>query len=215
MGSALGCRKVAAARAGVSVEEYVARVESGEKWCTGCKEWHSRAAFGDDASRSDGLAASCLVARKARHAIVYVKRGRRSTRGVFRAATRDGDKRQARARVNHAVDVGQIPDPNSLPCADCGHVYSGQTRHEYDHYLGYSAEHQMSVQAACAPCHRRREIGRASIENRLPVNASLTHEQVRLIRQSEESTGHMATALNVDTETVRRVRKGETYRSIR
>jgi 5-methylcytosine-specific restriction endonuclease McrA len=49
----------AAKRIGVPVDEYVSRINSGEKWCTGCKEWHSRTLFYVDRSRSDGLAASC------------------------------------------------------------------------------------------------------------------------------------------------------------
>lgn len=63
MGSALGVLKTAARRLDLSLEAYLARVDAGEKWCGGCREWHSRSAFGVDAARSDGLMARCLDSR--------------------------------------------------------------------------------------------------------------------------------------------------------
>lgn len=215
MGSAIGCRKVAAAKAGMSLEDYIARVEAGQKWCTGHKEWHARDAFGADASRADGLAAQCLRWRKRHYDTTHVRKGMRSRAGLFRVPARDGDKKQARARANHAVDAGRLPDPNSLPCVDCGHKYDGQRRHEYDHHMGYSAEHQLTVQAVCSVCHRRRESERAMAENKLPANSKLSHEQVRAIRSSDQSTRALAESMGLDTETVRLVRVGATYRCVR
>ena len=76
-------------------------------------------------------------------------------------AAREGDYRQARRRVNYLVDLGLLPRPNNLPCADCGHVWKpGQLRHEYDHHLGYDAQHHEDVEAVCTPCHHDRETGR-------------------------------------------------------
>lgn len=70
---------------------------------------------------------------------------------------RDGDAEQARQRVNVEVRTGYRPSPNDIPCHDCGHVYSkGERRHEYDHYLGYSAEHHLDVQSVCTTCHSKR-----------------------------------------------------------
>lgn len=63
MGSALGVRKVHAARMGITLDEYDARVAAGKKRCTRCKAWHPRSAFGADRSRSDGLDASCRTSR--------------------------------------------------------------------------------------------------------------------------------------------------------
>lgn len=68
MGSAAGARKVAAARIGVPLAEYDARVMRGEKWCMACKRWHLRKAFGRDASRGDGLAARCLGSNSSKSA---------------------------------------------------------------------------------------------------------------------------------------------------
>lgn len=69
---------------------------------------------------------------------------------------RDGDKIQARQRVNVEIRNGYMENPNELPCFDCGHVGSDR-RHEYDHYLGYDAEHHLDVQPVCAKCHHARD----------------------------------------------------------
>lgn len=63
MGSALGVRKVAASRIGVTLAEYDVHVAQGEKWCTRCKTWHPKSGFGADRSRSDGLASYCVKSR--------------------------------------------------------------------------------------------------------------------------------------------------------
>ena len=74
---------------------------------------------------------------------------------------RDGDKEQARQRINVEVRTGRRPHPNSLPCKDCGHVWSaGERRHEYDHYLGYAAAHHYDVEPVCTKCHADRDSAR-------------------------------------------------------
>lgn len=71
---------------------------------------------------------------------------------------RDGDKEQARQRINVEVREGRRPHPNSIPCVDCGHVWGpGERRHEYDHHLGYAAEHHYDVQSVCTLCHAKRD----------------------------------------------------------
>lgn len=78
--------------------------------------------------------------------------------GPAPAPPRDGDKRQARQRINVEVRTGRRPHPNELPCADCGHVWSlGERRHEYDHHLGYAADHHYDVQSVCTLCHSHRD----------------------------------------------------------
>lgn len=128
-----------------------------DKWCTSCKSTHQPGAFGKDPTRSDGLAARCLQSRR-------VKSPRRPgyAKGAHRhgwlTAARDGDQKQARRRVNYLVEQGRLAHPNTLPCADCKHEWaSGERRHEYDHHRGYSAEHQLSVEAVCSSCHHARE----------------------------------------------------------
>lgn len=156
-----GARKGAARRMGISVEEYEAHLLAGRKHCTICKAWHQLEAFGADASRSDGLAASCMESIAKAQRDRYVKKGRKSKLGAFFVPARDGDAEQARARVNHMVKVGLLPHPGTLPCTDCGHVFDGgRPRHEYDHHLGYAVEHHFSVQAVCRPCHDKRSKAR-------------------------------------------------------
>lgn len=45
-GSRIGALKAAAARIGVSYEEYRAHREAGEQWCSGCRDWHPEGLFG-------------------------------------------------------------------------------------------------------------------------------------------------------------------------
>lgn len=76
---------------------------------------------------------------------------------------RDGDKEQARHRINIEVRTGRRPHPNSLPCVDCGHVWKkGERRHEYDHHKGYAAKHHHDVEAVCTICHAKRDSTAAS-----------------------------------------------------
>lgn len=161
-----GAMKVAAGRAGVPLGEYLARVAVGEKWCWKCKAWHPALAFAIDRSRHDGLAAQCRVSRSTGHPkgwhakpIVNPLTGRP---GPAPAAPRDGDKLQARQRINVEVREGRRPHPNTLPCKDCGHVWvEGERRHEYDHHLGYAAEHHYDVEPVCTKCHHKRDNERA------------------------------------------------------
>lgn len=151
-----GALKTAAKKAGVTTAEYKRRMGDGRKWCTTCGRWHRSGAFGKDASRWDGLAAGCRSGRNAKKRRRYKKRP--MPRGRAFVPARDGDAKQARGRVNHFVKVGLLPEPNSLPCHDCGHIWSpGGRRHEYDHFLGYAAEHHERVQAVCTTCHAIRD----------------------------------------------------------
>ena len=81
---------------------------------------------------------------------------------------RDGDKIQARQRINVLVRTGKIPHPNSLPCSDCGHIHrDGERRHEYDHHLGYAAEHHYDVEPVCTICHSKRSFDRGELTNEM------------------------------------------------
>lgn len=77
-------------------------------------------------------------------------------RGPAPNPPRDGDKKQARRRINVEVREGRRPHPNELPCAICDHAWSkGERRHEYDHYLGYGPENHYTVRALCTTCHAK------------------------------------------------------------
>lgn len=136
-------------------------VPPGEKWCTTCKVSHPISDFGRDRTRTDGRAAACLRSKSTGRPRGW--RGRPNVNpetgrpGPVAAAPRDGDKAQARHTVNVEVRTGRRPHPNTLPCTDCGHVWKrGERRHEYDHHLGYGAEHHRDVEPVCTTCHARR-----------------------------------------------------------
>jgi hypothetical protein len=159
-GHQLGAMKVAAKRIGICFEAYIENIVAGRRWCHACQSFHEKPEFGIDRTRGDGLARLCLKAK--------AKRCRTSYRPVARArgrkfvAPRDGDKAQARGRVNYMVRVALLPDPNSLRCVDCWHIGTDY-RHEYDHYLGYAAEHHEQVEAVCARCHFARSEARGEL----------------------------------------------------
>lgn len=158
VGSTEGQLKGIATRTGLGVNEYLDRLSKGLLYCWRCQDWHQAEEFGKDSSRASGRTSSCRRSKNAdarqRHEPVQ---GPRPV-GRIRVQPRDGDYRQARRRVNYLVDQGLIPDPNDLPCTDCAHIYAvGGWRHEYDHHLGYAAEHHEDVQAVCTSCHRARE----------------------------------------------------------
>lgn len=74
---------------------------------------------------------------------------------------RDGDKIQARQRINVEVRSGRRHNPNSLPCVDCGH-FGDDVRHEYDHHLGYDSKNHYNVESVCAKCHHLRHEPKAT-----------------------------------------------------
>lgn len=161
-----GAIKVAAKKAGVCAEEYRRLMQEGMKWCTLCKAWHPRSEFASDRSRWDGLTAGCRFARNALAQAQYVPKPKRVIKGRSFVPARDGDVHQARRRVNYFVEAGIIPHPNALPCAACGHVWKeGERRHEYDHHLGYAAEHHECVEPVCTRCHAQREVLRKKTAN--------------------------------------------------
>jgi hypothetical protein len=127
------------------------------KWCTACKQRHPFQAFGKDRTRYDGLAACCLASKRVKVRKVRRNPGRRG----WLKPMRDGDKLQARRRINYLVEQGLVPPPDDLACRDCGH-FGPERRHQYDHYLGYAAAHHLDVEALCEFCHIKREMHRGS-----------------------------------------------------
>jgi hypothetical protein len=141
----------------MTLEAYRAKLAAGELHCLRCRSWHPADDFALDRSRGRGRAASCKQSQNAHQRETYEPTPRPEP-GRRYVAARDDDQKQARRRVNYLVDAGLLPSPNRLPCTDCGHVWTaGERRHEYDHHLGYSAEHHESVEPVCTSCHHRRE----------------------------------------------------------
>lgn len=141
-----GAMKAAAKRVGLPLGEYLERLANGLKRCTICCEWKAVDLFNADRTRSDGRSARCKRCAKA----IWRRRSLRSNKP--RKPRRDGDKLQARSRINHDVRLGLRPDPNSLHCAICGHKGEDR-RHEYHHLMGYAPEHHYDVLPLCSRCH--------------------------------------------------------------
>ena len=149
-----GALKIAASKIGVTLEDYRAKLAAGLKWCTGCKTWHNAEAFGVDLSRGDQRSAKCLSFGRVKQRAIRTPPAKRG----WIEAVRDGDKKQARRRINYLVEQGLIPHPDDLPCMDCGDmVFIEQFRHEYDHARGYDRENQLYVEPVCSRCHHSRE----------------------------------------------------------
>jgi len=67
--------KIEAARAGVGVGEYQARLRQGLLWCYRCQDWHQAEAFPADARRHSGRAGSCHQAIRAAARAALAGRG--------------------------------------------------------------------------------------------------------------------------------------------
>lgn len=155
----LGSLKTAAKRIGVSFEEYLSNLKNGLKYCWGCSEWHERSRFNTDSSKTDGLQAVCREMAQEKNRKAYIPKIKK--RRGFIVPTRDGDKLQARRRVNYLVEQRLIPHPDDIPCMDClDEVFIQRFRHEYDHAKGYEGENQLYVEAVCSHCHHSREEAR-------------------------------------------------------
>lgn len=157
MGSKLGVLKIAAGRLGIPFSEYMERKANGQKWCTSCRQWLKTNEFGKNKLCGDGLSPSCLQCQRARGRKGYITKPRKSRAGQRLVTARDGDKDQARGRIHALINSGVIPCPNMLPCANCGHIYDGEQRHEYHHHKGYSAEHHDDVEVLCTTCHAQKD----------------------------------------------------------
>lgn len=140
----------------ISVSDRGVQVDS--KVCPHCRQDLARSAFAKDRTTFDGLTGWCSHCRNEAARLRHVPKASPRTGGPQPDAPRDGDVRQARKRVNQLVLWGKIPHPNELLCADCGHLWQiGERRHEYDHYLGYGAQHHLDVEPVCTTCHHARE----------------------------------------------------------
>jgi len=67
--------KIEAARAGVGVGEYQARLRQGLLWCYRCQDWHQADAFPADARRHSGRSGSCHQAIRAAARDALASRG--------------------------------------------------------------------------------------------------------------------------------------------
>ena len=162
-----GAIKTVAKKAGISARSFKLRLARGQKWCYKCRTFRVHKWVCRDACRYDGLSSVCkLCGREIRKQRYVPKPGPRKY-GPDPKPGRDGDKFQARQRINVLVRTKRLPHPNSLPCHDCWHVWlEGERRHEYDHHLGYAAENHYKVQSTCTICHYQRGLKRGEYTKR-------------------------------------------------
>lgn len=69
----IGAMKLSAKKAGLTLEQYLEHINSGEKLCMRCKTWKPISDFGHDRTRHDGLDCSCFSCRRVKE--------RKSTKG--------------------------------------------------------------------------------------------------------------------------------------
>ncbi len=69
-----------------------------------------------------------------------------------RRCIKDREKVRARGAVANAIKSGRLLKASEYLCTDCG-----LKAREYDHYLGYSKENQLSIQPVCSRCNKARE----------------------------------------------------------
>jgi hypothetical protein len=155
-GRKLGAFKVAAAKLGITFDDYVGRIERGEKCCIECRAWKDRGDFNPDSTRWDSLSARCRECSSKRSADNYepIPIEDQSRHGPERKPCGDGDKQRARHLVNMDVASGKRPHPSELYCVKCGHK-GGDKRHEYHHHMGYGSERVYDVVPLCCVCHHQ------------------------------------------------------------
>lgn len=117
MGSRNGIEKVAAAKAGVPVDVWMAHRAAGQLWCYACRTWRDTELFGLDKSRSNGRASACkpCVSQKAtacRYGVTFEHA--RSLRSGTRVCEICG--RQRKLEVDHNHETGSV---RGILCARC------------------------------------------------------------------------------------------------
>lgn len=154
MQTKIGAEKQAAGACGLPLEEYRRRRDAGEKRCNVCKQWKPEREFNIDRSRGDGLYPGCRDCQNARSRAKYtvIPFDKRKPYGPSPGIPRDGDKKQARSRVNKLVQRGRLPRPNDVRCSRCGHI-GNDKRHEYHHQNGYGKRFHTDVTVLCTTCH--------------------------------------------------------------
>ncbi len=140
-----GALKTSAKKAGLSLDEYINKINNGYKKCGICERWLIKGMFVKDISRYDNLNTKCKECNKALWREASINKKKRKDMVC-------GNKKKARARINTDVETGIRPSPNKLFCSLCGHI-GNDLRHEYHHPLGYSKEHQNDTIPLCSKCH--------------------------------------------------------------
>ena len=93
-----GALKSAAKYAGISVDEFIVRINAGFKKCSRCKEWKEIIEFGKDKTRPDGKDSACFSCRRVKE--------KKSTKG--RASAFKGCSHSDEAKIKIGLALGEI-----------------------------------------------------------------------------------------------------------
>lgn len=163
-GTKLGGLRAAATHLGITPEEYEDHVALGEKWCTSCREWHSRGVFLVDRSRGDGLAASCR--KRSRPFVTAEERRERRLERVregYRRYYAGAGGAAIRARVYGRKRATEPIEPLTRELVIEGFngrcAYCGRTAETLDHLAPVKhggASRRGNLVAACRSCNSRK-----------------------------------------------------------
>lgn len=131
------------------------------KQCTICKEKRPLSEFHRDASRGDGLDATCKVCKKAackrygksdggkatQRRYAQTQKGKAKKRRHY-LKIKDTLKWKARNAVRQKINTGKMNYARMLACAFCGKQASS-----WHHHLGYKKQHWLDVIPLCKICH--------------------------------------------------------------
>lgn len=153
----------AAKRIGIAVAEYVAKLNSGLKWCGRCREWHQRERFGSDPSRADGKASTCRgrVARFAEPDGPLIEFGKCvSTRKRYRDYYAGDGGGAIRARISaRRRGLEPIPDWWRQEQLERGCAYCGKLATTSDHFIPVSRGGKSepgNLIPACISCNSKK-----------------------------------------------------------
>lgn len=156
--------KTAAKRIGVDPREYIARIAIGEKWCTSCKQWHSRFIFPKDSTRGDGLSASCLGGHKpARKKLSPEEKRARANAGYRKYYASSGGERIRAAKYARKRGIEPI-DPRTrelvMESSNGKCVYCGAKATSIDHVIPVAhggSSRRGNLLPACGSCNSRKK----------------------------------------------------------
>ena len=134
------------------------------KQCTSCEKWlpKTNQYFGRHCTGKDGLRPTCKDCTNSRNK-AYKKTeagkiaerrysngdaGKKTRKGISdRYASKNRDKRLAKATVQQAIRHGKLLPVSGCKCAKCG------KQAEHYHHWSYERQHWLDVVPVCAKCH--------------------------------------------------------------
>jgi 5-methylcytosine-specific restriction endonuclease McrA len=103
-----GAIKCAAARLGISIEEYAQHLENGEKRCYRCQSWLPVASFGVDRTRGDQRKARCLSCSR-----VKEKKSLKGRISTFKGQKHSEDAKKLISRARKGKSNGRLGKKHS------------------------------------------------------------------------------------------------------